>query len=329
MGSYSIAIRTLGTAGIKYQKLLKSIANLSFRPDSIIVVLPEGYDLPKDQLGYEKFVFSPKGMMPQRLEALKYITSDYTLFCDDDVEFPPDFAEKLMQPLEQQNYSCSAGPLLDFFPPQSIKYVLASVLGGACVMLHGCSSNYVRILRTSGWSYSWRAATQELAVLETQSLAGPCFMVRTKDFSSIDLQQEFWADKNGYAAIDDQIMAYKLHLNGYRCCIVCDAKFVHNDAKTSTKNMRLEPMYAGTFNHYVFWHRFIYSPDMNTISRLWSHICIGYYQLINRLYSWILLKCGRYTLEGYQTIVEAQRDAKNYVHSSEYVLLPSAVVRKK
>ena len=40
---YSVAIRTLGTAGEKYIKLLKSIDAQTIKPEKVIVVLPEGY----------------------------------------------------------------------------------------------------------------------------------------------------------------------------------------------------------------------------------------------------------------------------------------------
>ena len=60
--TYSIAIRTLGTAGEKYKKLLDSIVKLSIQPEKIIVVLPEGYAPPEYRLGAEEFVYSQKGM---------------------------------------------------------------------------------------------------------------------------------------------------------------------------------------------------------------------------------------------------------------------------
>ena len=58
MISYSIAIRTLGKAGKKYQKLLNSITKLNVQPEKIIVVLPEGYKPPVEKIGTECFVYS-------------------------------------------------------------------------------------------------------------------------------------------------------------------------------------------------------------------------------------------------------------------------------
>lgn len=115
MGDYSIAIRTLGTAGEKYIKLLESVKNSEKQPKAVYVVLPEGYEEPKEKLGNEVFLFSKKGMVYQRVKALEYIDTEFTLFIDDDISFEKDFIEKLLEPLEKGLYDCSAGPLLSFF----------------------------------------------------------------------------------------------------------------------------------------------------------------------------------------------------------------------
>lgn len=134
-GEYSVAIRTLGTAGEKYLKLMQSIQKQKFQPKQVVVVLPEGYQAPERIIGNEMFVYCQKGMIKQRLKALDYITTEYTLFCDDDVEFDEDFVSKLIEPLDSQKYACASGPLLSFFPPNNMKYWVASLLGGACVMV--------------------------------------------------------------------------------------------------------------------------------------------------------------------------------------------------
>ena len=67
---YSVIIRTTGKAGAKYQALLDSIAGLDPQPKEVIVVLPEGYALPSERLGWETFCFCPKGMVIQRLHGI-------------------------------------------------------------------------------------------------------------------------------------------------------------------------------------------------------------------------------------------------------------------
>lgn len=325
--SYSVAIRTLGTAGEKYEKLLNSIRKQTVQPEKTVVVLPEGCALPHYRLGIEEFVYSRKGMMPQRLESLKYIDSQYTLFCDDDVEFSEDFTLKLVEPLESFGYSVSAGPLLDFFPPDSLKYTLASLLGGACVMVRGRGNTYVRLLRTGGWSYNHSIDTQSHKVYYTESLPGTCYMAATTAMKAVHLEQEYWAERTGYSAFEDRIMIGKLIVNGYKACVVSDAKYTHNDGRTSVANLKTEPIYAGAFNHYVFWHRFLYSLSNNPREKLWMKVCINYYIWMGRLYSRLLLLSGRRTKEQAEASRKGVADAKQFVKSEEYRDLPKVICK--
>lgn len=324
--TYSIAIRTLGTAGEKYKKLLDSIAKLSIQPEKIIVVLPEGYELPEYKLGSEEFVYSQKGMIMQRLKALEYITSDFTLFCDDDVELEKNFIEKLASPILSGQYDCSAGPLLEFFPPASLKYKLASLIGGACIMLRGKKGTYVRILRTGGWSYNRDINTDSNRIYRTESLPWTCFLIKTDVMKKIRFEDEMWSEKFGYAAFEDRAMFYKLVKNGYESCVVANAKYIHNDGKTSTKKMRLEPIYARAFNHYVFWHRYLYSLSKSLAERVWTNICISYYMMMTMLYSKILFLTKKNTREMNQILKQGFKDAKKYVKSTEYKSIPSVYV---
>lgn len=322
--SYSVAIRTLGTAGEKYKKLLDSIKIQTIQPEKVIVVLPYGYEPPKYQLGIEEFVFCKKSMIKQRLEAIKYISSKYILFCDDDVEFDSDFVQKLSKPLCEGQYACSAGPLLEFFPPKSIKYKLSSLLGGACVMLHGRKDNYVRILKTGGWSYNYSIDSNENRIYKTESLPWTCFLINKDVVTNINFEDEMWADKSGYSSFEDRIFFYKLIKNNYKVCVVSNAKYNHNDGKTSTRDLRLEPIYAGAFNHYVFWHRFIYKLSSNCFKKLWAKICINYYIFMSRVYSFCLYKSKHYSKEMCMAKKKGFDDAKKFVRSQEYKSLARA-----
>ena len=104
--SYSIYIRTLGLGGEKYLKLLDSIKSLTIQPQEVVIVLPEGYDIPKERLGYEHFAFSKKGMIMQRVYAINNAKTPYVLLLDDDVEFEPNFVENLYQTMEIANANC-------------------------------------------------------------------------------------------------------------------------------------------------------------------------------------------------------------------------------
>ena len=77
---YSVIIRTIGKANEKYQKLLDSIAGLEPQPKEVIVVLPEGYALPEQQLGWETFYFSKKGMVAQRTYGLSVCKTKFAYY---------------------------------------------------------------------------------------------------------------------------------------------------------------------------------------------------------------------------------------------------------
>ena len=81
---YSVAIRTLGTAGEKYQRLLESLERQTVPPKQIVVYIAEGYPLPEETIGKEQYVYVRKGMVAQR--ALRYdeIDTEYILFLDDE-----------------------------------------------------------------------------------------------------------------------------------------------------------------------------------------------------------------------------------------------------
>lgn len=330
MISYSVAIRTLGTAGEKYEKLLDAIQKQTIKPEKIVVVLPEGYKPPEyPKWGGVEYVYSKKGILYQRIEALRYITSEYIFFCDDDVEPEPNFVEKLSEPLQSGEYDCASGPLLEFFPPKGIKYVFASLLGGACVMLHGRKNNYVRVLGTGGWSYNRSIDVNEHKLFDAQALAGTCFLAKADAMRNVHFEDELWTERNGLALYEDQIMFYKLHINGYKVCVVSDAFYIHNDGKTSTKGLKLEPIYASSCHHYVFWHRFLYLPCKNPMRRLWLRVCIEYKIIMGKLYGIFLSLCGRRTLEARRVAAKGVRDAKKYVKSSEYLDISSVIVRRK
>lgn len=101
MNDYSVTIRTLGTAGSKYQKTLNSIASQTIPPKEIIIVLAEGYPLPPEKLGYEKFIYVPKGMVSQRIAGFNTCKSELLLALDDDVEFDSDFVASLIDTMQQ------------------------------------------------------------------------------------------------------------------------------------------------------------------------------------------------------------------------------------
>lgn len=324
MISYSIAIRTLGRAGEKYQKLLDSIAKSKIQPEKIVVVLPEGFLTPKEQLGCEEYVYCSKSMIQQRIEALKYITSEYTLFLDDDISFDEDFVEKLIKPLEEKKFDCATGPLFSFFPASLAGKIAGTLTASVSVSVFH-RDMYVKILRSGGWSYH-TFATSENRYYPTESFAWTCFMIRTDVMRDLKMEDEkTWLERFGYAAGDDRVMAYKLVKKGYKACIVSNALYEHNDAKTSTSKEEMantKPTFCMYYMHRVFWQRFIQDLEKKAFRRFQNRICLFYWKNMISLYYWI--KGIKTSNQPYRiAFKEGLKEAEAFIVSDEYRRLPS------
>ena len=302
---YSIIIRTTGQAGEKYRKLLESIANINPQPKEIIVVLPLGNKKPEDILGWETFYYAKKGMVSQRLYGINHCKTKYALICDDDVSFEKDFVSKLYLPIFEKKYDLSSGPLIEFFPKKGITSIISSILATAVPTIFH-KNKYCHILSSSGYSYNRKIDTNRLKYYETDSLPWTCFFGAIDKIKSIKLEEENWLDKHGYAAFDDQTMFYKGKLLGIRTCVVSNAKYFHNDAKTSNFNGSKNKFISIGYNRYIFWYKFIYKKQANFLKKIFSVFCFKYSCFMNDLYNFLkgisnekdkkkgyLIRCGR------------------------------------
>ena len=317
---YSVIIRTIGKANEKYQKLLDSIANLSPQPKEVIVVLPEGYELPEQQLGWETFFYSKKGMVSQRMYGITVCKTQYALICDDDVNFETDFVQKLHEPLEQRIGSLSIAPLYSFLPPKGFKTFIGALLGTAApTVFH--KNNYCTILRGAGYSFN-RNLKENRKYYFTQSAAWTCFYANIDELKKVRFEDEKWLEMNNYAAIDDTVMFYKAYLMGYKTIVVTNASYEHADAKTSTRNNQEVVKFCSAFNMVVFWHRFIYLSQKNAIGRFSARICFAYKKMCTILYEWIYYILKRNDKQCLDLTKKGMKDAYEYIGSKEYSLLP-------
>ena len=326
MAGYSIAIRTLGEAGEKYQKLLNSIKQSKLQPEKIIVVLPQGYALPEEKLGNEQFVYCEKSMIQQRIEALKYINSEYTLFLDDDIAFDECFVEKLLKPLEERTFDCSTGPLFSFFPASKAGRIVGTLTASVSKSFFH-RDMYVKILRSGGWSYHY-FDTNEEHYYPTESFAWTCFMIRTEVMRELHMEDErAWLEKYGYAYGDDRVMAYKLIKMGHAACIVSNALYEHLDAKTSTGGTEvksIKPVFGLPYMQVIFWNRFIQEFEKNKLQRLINRVWLLYWQIAMTGYHTIkLLKPGY--LPYWKAFQDGLKAGKAYVASEEYHKLKDVI----
>lgn len=317
---YSVIIRTTGKAGEKYERLLESIDHLEPRPKEVIVVLPEGYDLPAERLGWETFYFCPKGMVIQRMTGIEKCKTRYALICDDDVKFDPDFVEKLYRPVREGNYRLSAGPLYSFLPSKGANALLCTVMSSAMPTLFHKKDRYVSVLKSSGYSYNRHL--QPGRIYETQSVAWTCFFAEVAAIREINFGAESWLDSHGYSALDDQTMFYKAWLRGIKTAVVADAVYEHMDARTSRRGNRPDVTYSMGFNRVVFWHRFIYSMQTTGLQKTQARIAFAYFKAWIGLRAGLKMAAGRMKKEYSDLRKQAYQDAERFLRSAEYAALP-------
>ena len=254
MREYSVAIRTLGTAGEKYQKLLDSLKEQTIQPKHIFVHIAEGSDLPKETIGIEEYIRTPKGMITQRSQPFDEIDTEYVLFCDDDLYLPPNCVEEMFKGINDNNGDCIA---IGVYEMQK-----TSVKDKLMIFLH----NFVTSRKDDGWdikikrnaSYSYNKNPQQ-SIIFTQSAPGACCLCKMEIYHAIHFEDERWMENMSYAAGDDQLFYYKMHLMGNRVLKYLHSGVLHLDAQAGQRPTKANKMYLQKKNMFIMWYRTIYN----------------------------------------------------------------------
>ena len=303
---YTTVIRTLGTAGEKYQALLNSLVAQTIPPKDIIVYIAEGYDIPKETIGIEQYVYVKKGMLAQRALPYDEVKTEYMLCLDDDLTFPPNTVEYMFKLLKEHNADVISP---DIFPnaQRPLKSELMMTISGRMRARRFDKIWGYKVMRTGGYSYNKYPCKE---VYFSQTNAGACFLCRKKDFLSIHLEDELWLDDMRYPIGEDQVMYYKMYCSGLKLLTWYNHQFKHLDAGG---NMTLEKermrLYGDIYFKIIFWHRFIRPNTKNIIERIWSSICIIYYLCFQVMIS--TLKGEKHILN---TKIGAIRLAIEFIH---------------
>ena len=69
---------------------MNSLISQTLPPSDIYVYIADGYPIPKETVGVEKYVYVKKGMVAQRALQYDEVDTEYMLFLDDDVFLPSD-----------------------------------------------------------------------------------------------------------------------------------------------------------------------------------------------------------------------------------------------
>lgn len=314
---YTVVIRTLGKAGEKYQTMLESLKVQTIPPKNIFVYIAEGYPIPKETIDEERYIYVKKGMVAQRALPYSEVETEYILFLDDDLAFPPNTVEDMYKAL----INCHGDVISpDIFPnaTRSLKSELMMTISGR-MRARRCDKTWGYKVMSNG-GYSYNKHPQE--VMLSQTNAGACFLCRKDDFLRLHFEDELWLDSTSYPLGEDQVMYYKMYLKGMKILTWYKNGFVHLDAGGNTSPEKEQKLIYSDFRFKtIFWHRFIWQCEKGLLLKIWSILCIGY------AFGFAL---GISILKGEWKIFQLKRDAIKdgiaFIHSESYKKLPKVCV---
>ena len=314
--SYSVAIRTLGTAGDKYQETLDSVARQTVQPEKVLVCIPSGYDLPKETIGREEFIRSEKGMVAQRALPFNEIPSEFILFLDDDLSFEARFVEKLFDGLLDNNGDCIC-PDIYREHEKDLLIRIRDFLGGT--RPHSDKDWSFKIRLDGHYSYNRRPFGD---VLLAQSGAGASCLCRKLAFKAIHFEDERWLDAFSFGLCEDQLLYYKLYKYRYKLLTAFNAKIVHLDAASGHDSNNANNYKAQGFCREMVWYRTIFSQND---TQSWHFRC-RWARLLSRICSFplsVATVIKHKSLMPVKARKEGEKMAERFARSAEYQKIPS------
>lgn len=311
---YSVAIRTLGKSGIAYETLINCLKAQTIQPQKIVVYLAEGY-IPPRQVADEQIVYCSKGMAHQRAMKFDEIDTEYILLCDDDVYFSEDSVEKLFLALTEQHADCISA---NVFPNQDMRFRMKIVKAMLYGELPSFSNKFAFSIRKSS-NYSY--CNMPMDVMESQSCAGPCMLVKKSVNNSLRYEDELWLDQFPYTSGQDQIFAYKLYRYGYKLCIHYSAGIIHLDARTGHIKDEVQADFNKRKIRYIEWYRSVYEPSNNALQKCLATFSFYIYWIWLFNLSVLSFVLGRNKFK-IKNSIYALKEARKYVKSTDYSRIP-------
>lgn len=323
---YSVAIRTLGKAGEIYQKELDSLNCQTIKPEKIVVYLAEGYDKPKETIGWEQIVYVKKGMVAQRALDYKEIDAPYILLLDDDVYLPRDAVEKLAKGLLENNGDCIGA---DTFPNHKMSLQLKIMAFVTSWVFPHCAKDYaIKIHHTGNFSY---LNNPKKDVYLADNVAGPCSLWKKESLLGIHYQDELWLDQLGFAYNDELLFFYKLVCNGGKLLLHYTSGVVHLDAKSTRKSYvsdkeRLRKRSKALF---MLWWRTDYSRTDYALYDRFVSLLAFTMRFVWSIVIHILFSIVSFSIKPVIYLFAGCMDGYKYVHSEDYNAVPSFIIKNE
>lgn len=313
---YCVAIRTLGTAGEKYQTLLDSLVAQTLPPKKILVYIPHGYPAPKETVGIEQIVRCEKGMVAQRSLPFDEVDTEYILFCDDDVFLPPTLMEEIFDVMKGLSPDCVSPQVVN----ERVNFVHKIYAFMHNFTLPHLSKKWDVIINKSG-SYSYNIRGKKL-LMPTQSACFACFLCKKSSFKIIHYEDERWLDCFKYASCDDQLFFYKMYLHGFSGFKYYGKGIVHLDARAGGRHDVGEKFYNQKKIAFAIWYRTRYNLlSNNFINKVVVSIAYGV-RFLSGLFFLPLEVVYFRKLRYFKDYFKAHLDGYMYVHSEEYLKIP-------
>lgn len=311
--NYSVVIRTLGTSGDMYKKLLQSIEKQTIQPKEVLIVMAEGYQPPTDHIKNERIIYVRKGMVNQRIEGFKHAISKYLLVVDDDIAFEENFVDELYKQIKNSHADCVTPNLF----PQSHKnkniIQLKYLILGIKRYSRKKSPYLLRIGRTGGTIACKQVSKDKIYKMQTANFQ--CFFIKRDVALSIHFEEEMWLEDTGYAWPDDQVFFYKAYLKGFNTVFASNAYYRHLDAKTGnhTTNRMYSNYYTQQRNITIFWYKFLYTKA-HKITEKQALCCAFVYRIIAQT-TFFFLKCiVRKQMQLLPKVIKPYIDALIFIH---------------
>lgn len=320
--TYSVAIRTLGTAGDKYIRELESLHNQTVLPEKIVAYIAEGYERPKHQVGIEEYVWVPKGMVRQRALQYSEIDSDYVLLLDDDVFLAPNSVEQLLRAAIDNNADCVAADTFknqDMVCFDKIKAIITNL-----VFPRFHDEWAFKIHRNGSFSYNNKPKTK---FYPTQSFAGPAALWKKTALLGIKYEDELWMEDLDYPHGNDFIHSYKLFINGYKVGVLYGCDIQHLDAAVSSQRFKKSPqrLYFREKAFFAIWYRAIYSIS-DRFDRFLS-VFSFLFKFIWLLLVHIVIIVPTRSIKAPYYYIKGAIDGIKFVHSNRFKSLPSYLIK--
>ena len=316
---YSVAIRTLGLAGDKYQQELDSIKNQSIKPEKVIVYLAEGYEPPKETIGKEEIVYVKKGMVAQRALEYREIDSPFILLLDDDVFLQEDSVEKLALGLIEFGGDCIAA---DTFRNHEMSFVskVRAIITNWAIPFY--SKKWAIIVQHTGSFFYNNKPNKDVYL--AQSAAGPCSLWNKRALLGIHFHDEIWLDQLGFSYGDDLLFFYKLFVNGGKLLFHYNSGAVHLDSRSSRRSYVRDPekLRKRARAWFLLWWRTDFDRKDLMLPRRMISFLEFIVKFIYSIFIHLIVSIFSFSLKPVEYYILGNIDAIKYVKTDEYKIVP-------